>query len=193
MVVPAIVLACQSALAVDGSAELAAPDHQRLVEHAEPFEVLDQAVAGLVDVAALNGQVGNQVAVLVPAAMEDLREAHAALGQAPGQKTARRERAGPCHLGAVQIAHVLRLVVEVEQFRHARLHAEGHLVLLDARLRIGVADLRELPLVELGERVEHAPPGLRIDAGRVGQEQHRVALRAQRDARVLARQEARAP
>ena len=147
MVIAAVVLAAQGALAIHGSAELAAPDHQRLVEHAEPFQVGDEAVAGVIHVAALDRQVGHEVAVLVPAAMEDLREAHPAFREPAGQQAARGERAGPADLGAVQLAHALRLLVDVEQFRHARLHAEGHLVLLDARLRVGIADLLQLPLV----------------------------------------------
>jgi hypothetical protein len=56
MVVAAVVLLRQAALRVDRAAELAAPDDQRLVEQAALLEILDQAVAGLIDVAALVGQ-----------------------------------------------------------------------------------------------------------------------------------------
>ena len=51
-----------------------------------------------------------QVAVLVPAAEEDLREPHAALGQPAGEQAVVGERAGLLHLRAVQVEHALRLL-----------------------------------------------------------------------------------
>src|SRR5204863_3542931 len=87
MMVAAVVVARQIALAVNSPSELAAPYDQRLVEQAALLEVADQAVARVIDVAALQRQVARDVAVLVPAAMEDLHEAHAALDQTPGQET----------------------------------------------------------------------------------------------------------
>ena len=52
MVVAAVVGRRQLALAVVGAAELAAPEDQRVVEHAPLLEVLDQRRAGLVGLAA---------------------------------------------------------------------------------------------------------------------------------------------
>ena len=83
----------QIALAVDRAAELAAPDDQRIVQHAALFQILDQCPAGLVDVAALVGQVAGDVGVLVPAAMEDLDEPHVAFGHPASQQAAGGERA----------------------------------------------------------------------------------------------------
>ena len=81
MVIAAVVLARQLALAVDRPAELAPPDDQGVVEHAALLEILDESVARLVHVTALIGEVAGNVEVLIPAAVEDLNEAHAALSQ----------------------------------------------------------------------------------------------------------------
>ena len=91
MVVAAIVVASQLALAVDRAAELAAPDDQRVVEQPALLEVGDQRECRLVDVAALPRQVAGQIAVLIPAAVKDLDEPHVALGQSAGQQAAASE------------------------------------------------------------------------------------------------------
>ena len=65
-----------------------------------------------------------QVAVLVPAGVHELDEPHAALGQPAGHQAVVGERALPLHVGAVHVEDVLRLVREVGQLRHARLHLD---------------------------------------------------------------------
>ena len=81
-------------LRVGRAAELAAPDHERVVQHAAGLQVLDEGVAGAVDVATLQRQIAGQVAVVVPAAVEDLHEADVAFDHAPGQQAAGREGPG---------------------------------------------------------------------------------------------------
>src|SRR5262249_15236345 len=101
VMIAAVVVARQLALAVDRPAELAAPDHQRIVEQAALFQVGDEPVADLIDVAALGGQVASNVEMLVPAPVEDLHEAHVALDQAAGQEAAGGERTRLMHVWAV--------------------------------------------------------------------------------------------
>src|SRR5205807_367046 len=57
------------------AAELAAPDHQRVVQQAALLQVLDQGGAGPVGVLAVLGQVLLEVAVLVPGLVEQFHEA----------------------------------------------------------------------------------------------------------------------
>ena len=57
VMVAAVIGRCQRALAVDGAAEFAAPDDQRVVKQAALFEVFDECGARLVDIAALVGQI----------------------------------------------------------------------------------------------------------------------------------------
>ena len=93
MMVAAVVGGREVALAIDRAAELAAPDHQRVVQQAALLEVLDQRGRGLVGVAALAANLLGQRGVLVPAHVEELDEAHAALGQPPGQQAVGGKRA----------------------------------------------------------------------------------------------------
>jgi hypothetical protein len=85
VVVPAVVVLRERALGVDGPAELAAPDDQRLVEQAAPLEVRDEGGGGLVGVLALVAELLGQFAVLVPAPVQHLHDPHAALDETAGQ------------------------------------------------------------------------------------------------------------
>jgi hypothetical protein len=93
------------------------------------FRSVISAARRLIDSFAVHGlHEVLDAAVVVPVAVIELDEPHAALGQAGGPagswpRTSRRPA------GAVQVEHVLRLVGEVHQLRHAGLHAERHLVL----------------------------------------------------------------
>ena len=95
MVVAAVVLTGQPTLAVDGPAKLTAPDNQGVVEQPTALEIPDQGRRALVDIPALRLMLRRQVAVGVPAAMENLDVADAPLHQptglqAAGSKGARR-------------------------------------------------------------------------------------------------------
>ena len=103
MVVAAVVLVGELALAVGGAAELAAPDDQGVVEHAALLEVLDEGRAGLVDVLALGLVLLGEVVVGVPAAVEDLDVAHPAFGEAAGVEAAGGEGARLAGLLAVEL------------------------------------------------------------------------------------------
>src|SRR5262249_8526112 len=71
----------QVALPEGGAAELAAPDDERVVEQTAALEIEDERGAGLVGGHALAAQVVHDIAMRVPAAMEELHEADAALDQ----------------------------------------------------------------------------------------------------------------
>ena len=81
MMVAAVVGRGELALAVDGAAEFAPPDDQRVVEQAALLEIGDEGRRGAVGVAGLAGDLRGELRVLVPAAVEELDEPHAALGQ----------------------------------------------------------------------------------------------------------------
>ena len=80
VVVASVVGGLELALAVGRAAELAAPDHQRVLEQAALTQVAHEGRGGLVDIGALQAQVAWQVVMLVPAAVVQLDEAHVALG-----------------------------------------------------------------------------------------------------------------
>ena len=96
MMIAAEVRRGQLALAVGRAAELAAPDHERVVEQAALLQIGDQRGAGLVDVVALQREIRRQVVVLIPAAMVELDETHAALGQPAREQAVRGEACRAC-------------------------------------------------------------------------------------------------
>ena len=107
------------------------------------FRSVTSAAHGLIDFLGDARDLRLEVAVMVPVAVIKLNEPHAALGQPAGQQAVGRERAvGP--LRAVQVEHVLRLVRNIDQLRHAGLHLERQLVLGDPRGDFRIARPRRL-------------------------------------------------
>ena len=194
MMIAAVVLARQFALAVDRAAELAAPDDQRIVQQPALLQILDQRLAGLIDVAALVRQIAGDIAMLVPAAMKDLHESHIAFGHPASQQATGGKRARLLHIRSVHIENVLRFVRDVGQFGHRSLHAKGHFVLGDAGLRFRIADFSER-LADSAVPANRACGGElpRSTPGGLDRIQHRITLAAQGDALMLARQEPGAP
>ena len=108
MVVAAVVGGRQLPLAVIGAAEFAAPEHQRVVEHAALTQVLDQGRTGLVGLTALLANAAGQAAVMVPAGVVELDESNVALGQSAGEQAVGREATRCPRVRSVKIEHVTR-------------------------------------------------------------------------------------
>src|SRR6516225_1946858 len=174
MVIPAVVFMSELALAVDGSAKLAAPDHQRIVEHTTLFEVGDKSETCLVDVPALIGKIACNIEVLVPATVENLRKTDASLREPPRQETTSCEGAGFVHVRTVHIQDVLRFAGNARKLGNRRLHAKCHFVLRNPGLYLGIADFIELLLIQSSKRIEHSAACLSTDSRRVGKEQYRI-------------------
>ena len=173
-------------------AELAAPDHQRVIKHAARFQILHQCRAWVVAEAAANFHVSLQIAVMIPSAMVQLNEARASLGQAPGEQTISGERS--VHpLDAVCIEHVLRLAGKIHQLRYARLHAKRQLVLGDARVDLRVGDPLVAQAIEFAERLDEAALLFAVHSGRGPDIVHRVALGEKLNTLVTARQKTGTP
>ena len=83
-----MMVASGSALSLEhGSAsEFPTPDHQCVIQHVALLEILDEGPGGLVGQAAAGVHVLDQPAVVVPAAMVEMDEPYAALGQPAGQQ-----------------------------------------------------------------------------------------------------------
>src|SRR6185369_12618358 len=125
MMVAAIIVSREWTLAIDGSAELAAPDDECVVEQTALFEIPDKRGAWLVGVTALADDLGRQLSMLVPAAMKKLDKPHAALGKAPRQQAVRGVGAGLARVRPIKIEDVRRLLRQVAEFRYGTLHPVG--------------------------------------------------------------------
>ena len=78
-------------------------------------------------------------------------------------------------LGAVLLEDAFGLLADVHHVGNRHLHAEGQLVLADPRQGLGVAELGELVLVELPQRVERAAAVVAVHALGVADVEDRVA------------------
>ena len=82
-------------------AELAAPNDQRLVQHAAGFQIRQQSADRLVALTGQPAMVDFDVVVTVPRLalpVPDLHEPHAAFDKPPGNQDLPRLRAGPIHV-----------------------------------------------------------------------------------------------
>src|SRR5882762_3046485 len=108
MMIAAIILFGELALAVDGAAEFSTPNHQSVFQHAPLLEVLDQPITTLVNVFALGSEVTRQVAVLVPTTMENLHEADAAFNQPASHESRIGESAALLRFRTVKVISGVR-------------------------------------------------------------------------------------
>src|SRR5262249_19885986 len=141
----AVVVAPRGPLAERLAPELRREDDQSVLEHAALREVREQAGDRTVDGARDGRQLLAHVGVVVPVSgrasrtAPNLHEAHAAFEHAPREQAARPEFAARLLVEPVERADRLALALQVEELRHAQLHARRELVALDARLEPRVA------------------------------------------------------
>ena len=193
VVVAAVVGFCQGALGIDGASKLTAEHDEGIVQHAALFEVLDETVAALVHVMALLGEIVREIAMLIPAAMEDLHKPDATLHEAAGHEGAVGKGAAVPRIGTIEVEGFFGLGAEIRQVRHTGLHTECHLVLLGAGLDFGVAYQFVGGLIQGGKPVQHFTPQMPGNARGVFQIQHGISFCPQGNAGMFARQEACAP
>src|SRR4026209_1655192 len=80
------------ALAVGSAPEFTAPDDERVIEQAALLQVHDQCCAGPVGVLCLCANAFGEVAMMIPVAMAELDETHAAFGETAREQAVVRER-----------------------------------------------------------------------------------------------------
>ena len=131
--------------------------------------------------------------MLIPAAVENLHGADTALGEAAGHDGAVGVAARSIHVGTIHCEGRLALAAEIGQLGHARLHAEGHLILGNAGLRLGIGEALVVALIETPQRVEHGASVVAIDSGRIFNVEDRIPRPAQGDAVILRGEKAAAP
>src|SRR6516225_3255589 len=125
------------------SAKLAAPDQQRIVQHAALFQVFQKASDGLIAFPGQTAMLRFQIIVAVPGlagAVPDLDEANAFF-----QEPAGNEKLPALNAGAVQSANVSRLAVDVESILGIALHAISQLERLNASFELSI--VLPLPLM----------------------------------------------
>ena len=193
MVIAAVVVASERALAIDRTAELRGPQHERVVEQAAAFEIADERRRRLIERLALEVQLVRQAAVLVPPAEVELDEPHAALRQAPRQKAVGGERAGLPRFVAVKRERLRRLGREVGELRRGRLHSISELGLRDPGFDLRIERARGFDRVQLRDGVEETPAIGARHAARIVEEEHGRRAAPKPAALMFARQKRAAP
>src|SRR4030095_16449946 len=118
MMIPAVVVLGELALAVDRSAEFSTPDHEGILEQPALLQVSDQRGARLVDVPALSPDLLGKIVMLIPASMHQLHKPPSPLDHATSQQTVPGEAAiGRVILDPVHLANLSRLLGDVRQLR----------------------------------------------------------------------------
>ena len=187
------VVVAAGALAHRGTAEFAAPEDERVVEHAALLEVADEGAGRLVDVFRAHLHAVIQAAVKVPGAVVELDHAYAAFGEAAGHEAVGGEGAVADFLDAVGFDGLRGLALEVEQLGDARLHLEGHLVLGHAGRDLRVDGLLGQLPVEAADLVDDLALGALAHAFGVADVVDGLALGLELDALVFAGQDAAGP
>ncbi len=161
MVVAAQELRAAARLVHRGAAELAAPDHQRLVQQPAPLEVAKEGRDRPVDFPALLGQVLDDVVAGARCRgnpSPSRRAGHSArparpVGGPAGSCWRTTRPPGSRRILAMIDSGSWRMSMHVG---NGHLHPEGQLVLADPRQRLGIAELGELVFVELPQCIERA-------------------------------------
>ena len=127
------------------ASEFAAPDHQRVVEHAALLQVLEKACNRLVGVAAVVLVVLHEIAMGVPvrvimcASRIDLDESDATLDESARQQALATEVVRTSFADPVELLGLRVLVLEIDGLRCGRLHSIGQFVAVDSGLEIRVS------------------------------------------------------
>ncbi len=101
VMVAAVVVSLEIALAVGGAAKFTSPEDERFVEESTHFEVADERCGWLIGVSALFADLFGEITVLIPAHVEELDEANPAFGEAAGLQAVGGVGAGLGHVRAI--------------------------------------------------------------------------------------------
>ena len=181
--------------------KLGSPNHERLVEHAALFQILDQCGYRLVSHGCVVGKFVVEVAVVIPRGVIQVYKAHPALDESAcenavacelgelSRRPASARGEGVLALGPVEVECRLVFAGKIHQLRGGRLHAKGQLVTGDAAGDLGVAHGGVPHAVQVVDGVQPVVLHLAGDAGRVAEVEHRVALVAKQHALIVGWQE----
>src|SRR5260370_542996 len=112
------------------------------VLHDLAVNVREPVVAALVAIGESLVVDAKLVRVVIQVAVVEVDETEGGVGEPAREQAVCRVGAGLARLGTVALESVRGLLREIGEVRHARLHAECHFKLIDARLRLRVVIVR---------------------------------------------------
>ena len=126
--------------------------------------------------------------MVIPVVEVHLHEAHAPFDEPTRQERGVGEGTGLAGLISVKLVRRVRLLGHGRQLRHAGLHAEGHLELLDAGVRLRVAHFAMGEFIQAAQAIELRAAKRIGDARWVVDEKNGIASTAEGHTGVFARQ-----
>lgn len=145
------------------SPKLATPDDEGGIEQAALFEIVDECGRRLIRFFAVAGVVADESGVSVPAFVIDVDESYAALDHAPREEAGARE-GRLVWFASVRVKSGFGFAFQIHQFRGAGLKAERHLVCIEPRLNLGIANALEARLIQRRHHLERVSLRLPVDA-----------------------------
>ena len=109
MMISSVVVLREISLAVHRAAEFSAPDDQRVFEETSLLEVQHERRRCLIGVFALLADCCRQFGMLIPTAVEELRESDASFCHSTSEQAVVGKRAGHLRIFTVQLKNVIRL------------------------------------------------------------------------------------
>jgi hypothetical protein len=130
----------EGALGENSAAELAPPDDESILEQPPLIEMLDQRGCRLISILTLAANGFGEIEVLIPTHVEELHEADIPLCESPCQQAVGGVTAGAPYIRTIEVENMQRLFFNIGQIGNAGLHAEGHFILGDTGLNLGITD-----------------------------------------------------
>ena len=148
------------------SSELAAPDHEGVVEETARLEVEDECGTGQVASSTAFGEAATDIAMMVPSIHGDLDEADAGFAEAPCEETCAAIPVGRFFSDSVEFFGGIAFLRDVHEIGCGRLHAERGLEAIDHALHLSVACISgEQASVHALDEVEAVALGVAIGGG----------------------------
>ena len=137
--------------------------------------------------------IAREVFVLIPAAMEELHEAHAPLYEAAGLQAVGRVGAALAGGFPIEFPGVLGLVFDIGDLRNGFLHPEGEFILGDPGAQFRIVAFGQVQAIQGSDIVKDLAACCPGQAGRVVEVENRRAGSTQTHALMLGREKAAAP
>jgi hypothetical protein len=135
---------CRITLPERCATELAAPDDERIIQHAAFLQVLHECRGWTFGIDTLLFKLSEQIAVLIPAGMHQLHKANSTFQQASSNQAVVGERALDQSIGAIAIQSRFGLAGKIDQIRDARLHPKRHLILSNSGVDFRITIIRQM-------------------------------------------------
>lgn len=160
---PVVVISPRATFGNRSATELASPEHQGIVEHAQTLQVGQERRDGLIDFATVGAEVFFDIAVVVPRLTGPVPKLH--VPHASLEESSRHEGLASMDRIAVELADLFGFLRDIECIGGLGLHPEGEFKGLDPRFESRVGRGSGILHGQLSEQFQLAGLGIAIGVG----------------------------